>query len=111
MSKLHNENGQFTGDYTQVAIHAKQLETENTRLRAELEKRTYNDDRDSIIAELEAELEALKPKPVVTKKFFTLTSTSIVGWGNELRNPSNLVCTFADGVLVDATVIKQGESK
>ena len=78
---------------------------ENARLRAELEERTYHDDRDSIIAELEADLETLRPKPVVTYKYMMFVDGQ---WSAVLDKPTahtNLKLTFRDGVLVAAEVI------
>jgi len=68
--KLRTPSGQFTGDFTQLAIHTKGLEAENARLRTQLDNaHKAGFEAGELANRLAAELEALRPKPVVVERW------------------------------------------
>ncbi len=96
--------------YHKIAGKGLALERERDQLRTELEAEKANHQATAEQNEyLSRELQALRPKPVVTYKYMMFVEGR---WSGVLDNPTahtNLKLTFHDGVLVRAEVI--GEKK
>lgn len=106
---LKQQRGDEMPGYLSWDNEKTQLEAENARLQSQLEE--YRAAAGHELRQLRAELEALKPKPVIRERYTQLTSLTLIGleqsvyFTDEREECDNLKLTFHDGKLVKAEVI------
>jgi hypothetical protein len=106
MSKtMDNDSKNHLADALDNAFAKKDAEIE--RLKAELEVvREHSDEVIKRNRELSAELQALKPKPVVEVRYYAFDTLGLAFRASEdLDLEDNLKLTFTDGKLTGAEVV------